>query len=70
MKIDAYYDITCCRCGKSRSTDFGKGMAVSKKFLAGISVREGWAEEEKTKLPICPDCRTSTLMNSAAYGEV
>lgn len=56
MKIDAYYDITCCHCGRSRSSDFEKGMEISKNLLRRVAAKEGWMTDKETKRPVCPDC--------------
>lgn len=61
MKIDVYYDITCAHCGRSRSTDFYKGMVNQKEHLRKAAQKEGWGQEKKTKLPICPICYLSVL---------
>ena len=61
MKIDVYYDITCAHCGRSRSTDFYKGMANQKEYLRKAALKEGWGSDKKTKLPICPVCYLSDL---------
>lgn len=56
MTIDVYYDISCCRCELSRSTDYEKGMATSKEYLRKIAVKEGWKTDKKSKRPVCPLC--------------
>lgn len=56
MKIDTYYDITCCRCARSRSTDFEKGMHHNKTALRKFAKAEGWGRDRETNNPICPDC--------------
>ena len=33
IKIDTYFDISCCQCAKSRSTDYEQGMEVSKVII-------------------------------------
>lgn len=54
IHIDAYYDLTCRACGRSRSTDFGKGMEISKSFLNKRAYAEGWkCRAGKT---LCPNC--------------
>ena len=47
MKVDTYYDITCCRCARSRSTDFELGMCQSEKTLRFYAKAEGWGEDKK-----------------------
>lgn len=54
IKIDTYYDITCDRCGKSRSTDYNLGMLTCKKELQKYAYAEGW--KCKNGVTMCPDC--------------
>lgn len=71
MRIDVYYDITCCRCGRSRSTDFEMGMATGKAYLSKAANQEGWKEEKTSRLPICPICLSnSTPPEDQIHGKV
>ncbi len=55
LKIDTYYDITCTCCGRSRSTDFDKGMWMFEKpILRKAAEKEGW--KFKNGLNLCPIC--------------
>lgn len=55
--IDTYYDVSCVNCGRSRSTDFEKGMETTKKSLSKRAYAEGWkCRKGKT---LCPDCAES-----------
>lgn len=56
MKADRYYDVTCCRCGRSRSTDFEKGMEQGREYLLKVAKREGWKEDKTSGRPVCPLC--------------
>lgn len=58
MKVDRYMDISCCRCAKSRSTDYGMGMWPGTKasVLVAAARKEGWGMDKETSLPVCPEC--------------
>jgi hypothetical protein len=54
IKIDTYFDISCCQCAKSRSTDYEQGMEVSKSKLSKLAYLEGWkCINGKTLCPVC-----------------
>ena len=54
IQIDAYYDVTCSHCGKSRSTDYQQGMEMNKSRLSKLAYKEGWkCKNERT---LCPEC--------------
>lgn len=63
MKIDVYYDVTCCHCAKSRSTDFEMGMSYSRHHIQRAARREGWGSDKDTGAPICPDCMSRINKN-------
>ena len=54
IHIDTYYDITCQECGRSRSTDFQRGMEMSKARLSKLAYSEGW--KCKANRTLCPEC--------------
>ncbi len=59
LPVDAYYDITCSKCAKSRSTDFQMGMMTSKPTLQKYAQSEGWQHiNGKT---YCPECAKALL---------
>ena len=59
LKVDRYFDITCSVCGRSLSTDFGRGMAPS------AAMARKWAREEgfscKHGRTVCRDCAGTSL---------
>lgn len=54
IQIDSYYDITCNHCGKSRSTDYQKGMETNPAMLRKLAYKEGWKYKEG--MTLCPEC--------------
>ena len=56
IKIDSYYDVTCCCCARSRSSDFEKGMETSKSLLSKLAYKEGWRCRDG--ITLCPECRS------------
>lgn len=40
LKVDRYFDVTCSVCGRSLSTDFERGFALS------VAMARKWAKEE------------------------
>lgn len=59
FKVDRYFDVTCSVCGRSLSTDFGRGMAISP------AMARKWAKEEgfscKNGRTVCRDCAKASL---------
>lgn len=59
FKVDRYFDVTCSVCGRSLSTDFGRGMAISP------AMARKWAKEEgfscKNGRTVCRDCAKALL---------
>ena len=62
LKIDKYFDITCCVCGFSRSTDYEYGLETNATRLRRTAKQEGWktvrAEDtnDGTEGTLCPSC--------------
>ena len=54
IHLDTWYDLTCDCCSRSRSEDFGYGMASSKGHLQKAAYKEGWKCRKGKNL--CPDC--------------
>lgn len=56
MKVDKYYDITCQKCTKHRSTDFECGLWTgSPDRLRKQARKEGWTENCMGEA-FCPEC--------------
>jgi hypothetical protein len=61
IKLDAYYDVSCQHCGKSRSADYEKGMEMSKELLSKKAYSEGWkCIGGKT---LCPACARQKIIH-------
>ena len=54
IKTDTYYDVTCYCCGRSMSTDFGLGMALTQKEARIWAKHIGFINHDGRN--ICPDC--------------
>lgn len=52
--IDKWYDVTCKRCGKHRSTDFGMAFAETAREIRIYAKREGW--RKVANWMYCPEC--------------
>lgn len=61
LKVSHYFDITCCICGRSRSSDYAFGMTESVARLRKQAKVEGWKADTETGQPICPECAEKKL---------
>lgn len=54
IKLDTWYDVSCSRCAKSRSTDYERGMEQKKFILSKRAYAEGWkCRGGETLCPVC-----------------
>lgn len=56
MKADAWYDITCVKCARSLSSDFGKGMFMSARAAQKAAYSLGF-----NKAGECPICNNTPV---------
>lgn len=68
IKIDTYFDVTCSHCGRSRSTDFERGMETKKTVLSKLAYREGWKCIQGNTY--CPECALRKKHGDLDVGEV
>lgn len=65
IRVDRYYDVTCCWCGRSLSSDFECGMAPSLPLARKWALEKGFTVQNG--LTVCPFCKGETVQ---PYGRV
>lgn len=69
IRIDAYYDITCDKCGRSWSTDFEMGMATNKEYLRRDARAAGWNRNKRGDT-LCRECYLKQLPKTIYWGDL